>query len=430
MQPSLLPDLAHLPVTLAVFGIALLAIGLGALAGARRVETALVCGWGVAAFVTVLAGTLLRIPLQPVMLLLGVAGLAGLGWAAVSRARGMRGLDWSMTGRVALLAIPLLVLTEGVETIGWDDFSHWLPNLAYLCRYGHFPTLAEPSASYHAGYPTALALPGYASWLLLGRVPESAALIWNLVVMLAAGAGIARIILTRLVMATEGGIATEAAPGRHLAAWTAASAGLLLAGLACPSFVPKIFFSNMADASTAAVLAVMGALVFQWWTEAGSTARAHVAFQFALCGAVLLDLRQANAALFLLLVLGAGFGRFWQCGRRGATAWRSAAVALPVPLLTWALWSHYTTAEFQAARCRCCRSPSGIGRSSQMPSPAWAASRWRRPACSRSSRRSLSGQPWPCAATKCSPLPRAAHCLPLSPCASATSPFSPLPIWR
>jgi hypothetical protein len=120
---------------------------------------------------------------------------------------------------------------------------------------------------------------------------------------------------------------------------------LLLAGLACPSFVPKIFFSNMADASTASVLAVMGALAFQWWTEAGSTARAHVAFQFALCGAVLIDLRQANAALFLLLVIGAGFATFWQCGRRGAAAWRSAVIALPIPLLTWALWSHYTTAE-------------------------------------------------------------------------------------
>lgn len=351
MQPSLLPDLAHLPGTLSVFGIALLAIGLGALAGARRVESALVCGWGIAAFVTVLAGALLRVPLEPAMLLLGGAGLAGLGWATVSGARGKPVLDWSMAGRVLLLAIPLLVLTEGADTSGWDDFSHWLPNLAYLCRYGHFPTLAEPSASYHAGYPAALALPGYASWLLLRRPPESAALTWHLVLMLAAGASIGRIVQTRLVAATQtraGTItrgATEAGMAHPLTAWAAASAGLLLAGLACPTFVPKIFFSNMADASTASVVAVMGALLFQWWSEPSSTGRARVAFQFALCEAALLDLRQANAALFLLLVLGAGFGIFWQCRKWGVTAWRTAVIVLPIPLLTWALWSHYVAAE-------------------------------------------------------------------------------------
>ncbi len=389
MQPSLLPDLAHLPVTLSVFGVALLAIGLGALAGARRAETALVSGWGIAAFVTVLAGTFLRLPLPPVMVLLCLAGLGGLGWAIVSGARGEQVLEWGMAGRVAVLAVPLLLLTEGAETVGWDDFAQWLPNLAYLCQHGHFPTLAEPSLSYHAGYPTALALPGYASWLVLRRLPESAALTWNLVLVLAAGTCVARIIRARLVApaggfaapgrqtagtphpATEPRVAPEACPateprpatGPHTAteppaaaapsatlehrwtAWAAASAGLLLAGLACPTFVPKIFFSNMADAATASVLAVMGALVFQWWNDAGSAGRARLAFAFGLCGAVLMDLRQANVALFLLMVLGAGLGMVWQGGRRGVGAWSAAIIALPVPLLTWALWGHYTAAE-------------------------------------------------------------------------------------
>jgi hypothetical protein len=120
---------------------------------------------------------------------------------------------------------------------------------------------------------------------------------------------------------------------------------LLLAGLACPTFVPKIFFSNMADAATASVLAVMGALVFQWWNDVGSSSRARLAFAFALCGAVLMDLRQANVALFLLMVLGAGLGMVWQGGRRGVGAWSTALIALPAPLLTWALWGHYTATE-------------------------------------------------------------------------------------
>ena len=376
MQPSLLPDLAHLPVTLSVFGVGLLAIGLGALAGARRAETALVAGWGIAAFVTVFAGTSLRLPLQPVMLLLGVAGLGGLGWAAVSHVRGTPLLDCGMAGRVVLLSIPLLLLTEGTETVGWDDFSHWLPNLAYICQHGHFPTLTEPSGSYHAGYPTALALPGYASWLLLGRLPETAALTWNLLLMLAAGTCIATIIQERLPAPAgalgaaperQAGAKSRPAAGSALATeptsptapqavaaigaspawttWAAASVGLLVAGLACPTFVPKIFFSNMADAATASVLAVMGGLVFQWWNDPGSNGRARAAVAFGLCGAVLIDLRQASIALFLLMAIGTGFGMVWQGGRRGVAAWRTAAIALPVPLLTWVLWGHYTAAE-------------------------------------------------------------------------------------
>lgn len=94
MQPSLLPDLAHLPVTLSVFGVALLAIGLGALAGARRAETALVSGWGIAAFVTVLAGTFLRLPLPPVMycsVWRAWAGLAGRSSRAPAASRSWSG---------------------------------------------------------------------------------------------------------------------------------------------------------------------------------------------------------------------------------------------------------------------------------------------------------------------------------------------------
>jgi len=66
-----------------------------------------------------------------------------------------------------------------------------LPNLAYLCIHNHFPTLAEPSASIHPAYPYGLALPGYAYFLLLGSVRDNAAIVWNLIMLVAAGAAVA-----------------------------------------------------------------------------------------------------------------------------------------------------------------------------------------------------------------------------------------------
>jgi len=118
VPPSLLPDLGHLPEMFSTFVVALLAIGLGGLAGARRAETALVAGWGVAAFVTILAGTLTRVPLEAVMLLLGAAGLLGIVLLVRSAVRGVPRLQCSMLGRTLLLASPLLVLTEGMNTAG------------------------------------------------------------------------------------------------------------------------------------------------------------------------------------------------------------------------------------------------------------------------------------------------------------------------
>ncbi len=339
MTPSLLPDLGHLPTMISTFIAALLSIGLGGLAGARRAETALVAGWGIAAFATVAVGTLTPLSLEPVMLTLGVAGFLGVVWLARDAWRGVPRLHCATAARTLLLALPLVILTEGMETTGWDDFSHWLPNLAYLCGHGHFPTLAEPGMSYHAGYPAALALPGYTGCLLLGRIPENAALIWNLLVMIAAAASIATILQTRLA----GLAATPAA--RAYAPWAAAALGLLFAGLACPSFVAKIFFSNMADASTAAVLTVIASLLFAWLREPDPMAQARLAWLFALCGVALIDLRQENLAQLLLLFIGAGFATFWHRARPGVIVGWMAVLAFAAPLLTWVLWRRYTAAE-------------------------------------------------------------------------------------
>lgn len=331
MTPSLWPDLVHLPAMLLVLGVAALTVGLGVVVGARRAETALIAGWGTASLATVAVGTLTALPLGPVLLVLGAAGVAGVVWIAVAAARGAPVLRCATVGRVLLLALPLLICIEGMGASGWDDFSHWLPNLAYLCRYGHFPTLAVPSPSDHAAYPYALALPGYAAFLLRGQLAETAAVVWNVLAMLAGAACIAAVLEARL-------------PRTRAAAWGAAAIATALGGLAGPTFVAKIVLSNMADSASGSVLTVLVALVFDWWNAEGRRAQARVALVFGLCCVALVDLRQSNFALFLLLLIGIGLAMLlWR--RDGRAAVRALAIAVPLPLLVWGLWGRYAAAQ-------------------------------------------------------------------------------------
>jgi hypothetical protein len=335
VNPSLWPDLAHLPVWAVVICTAALCIGIGSWVGARRAETALVAGWGVAGAATAVVGTLLMSGLDWVMLALAAAGLAGL----VRILAGRTAMRSAMLARVVLLALPLAICIEGMDITGWDDFSHWLPNLTYLSLHGHFPTLVEPSTSVHAAYPYALALPGYAYFLLFNRVPADAALIWNFLLMLAAGAAVATVLFARL---------QASLPEHRLQAWAAAAIGLLVAGLAAPSFVAKIVFSNMADAPTASVLAIMGLLLFDWVTAARDgdvQGRTSAVWAFAFAGVALIDLRQANAPLFAWLMFGCLLAGVTRPRWLGVRELASLALIVLMPLVVWYMWDHYATTQ-------------------------------------------------------------------------------------
>ncbi len=334
MSARLFPDVSQLLALLLTALVGLLCIGLGGWTGTRRAEIALIAGWGVAALASLVFGTLTEIPLSAIAAVLGVAGAAGLLRWSLDRDRA----EAASLGRVSLLALPLIAGSAGAVPIAWDDFSHWLPNLTYICINNHFPTAALPAISHHAGYPYAMALPGLAVFLLTGTVPESAAIFWNLIVMLCASAAFSRLLARRL-----SGV-WPSYP--RLLPWISAAAGLLLAGLASPTFVPKIFFSNMGDAATASVLAVLGALLFEW-AETGGTLRKQiaVAVPFGFCCVAFIDLRQVNAVLFVLLL--AGVVLAWWRARRWPAAGEVVCLAIVLALSATAflLWKRYTDAQ-------------------------------------------------------------------------------------
>ncbi|HET6606232.1 MAG TPA: hypothetical protein VFG62_06165 [Rhodopila sp.] len=335
MLAAILPDTTQLALVAATAFVAALCAGLGHWIGVRRVEIALLAGWGVAGLATVVVGTLTSLPLTPVLAGLGLAGITGLVHAAPLRLGPLRlvrtGAEPSLFGRIVLLALPLFAVTASMQTTAWDDFSHWLPNLAYLCAHDHFPTLLEPSGSYHAAYPYGLALPGLAVYRLFGLDPDNVALVWNQIMILAAAASVARVLRRRL------------APDGKAADWSCAALGLLFAGLAAPSFVAKIVFTNMADAATGATLAVLLGLFADWIAEPAN--RTRHALAFALGCVALLNLRQANGALYGLLLLGALLAAAGNRRQMRDGAGFALLTAIVLPFAATLLWSRYAKAQ-------------------------------------------------------------------------------------
>lgn len=338
MIPTLLPTLSDLNRAASIGVILLLTIGLGLLIGARRLETGFFTGWGAAAFVTVIIGTETRIPLSDVMVALGGAG--AVGWLRPPVLLGGKAADadpWPFL-RVLLLSVPFLFLVLGLRETAWDSFAQWVPNLLYLCRHAHFPTrLAPDTISSRAGYPYALALPGYAVRLLGNRDAIDVAPIWNLIACLAAGGGLARL-LGRTV-----------SPGRR-ARWSAAAIGALACGIAGPAFIPKIVLSNLADGPTAAAFGMLVLLVFDLFDPEVRRDRTRILIEFASIGALLLFLRQANAALMVIAAFGilVALTSGWRI--REMQPNMGMMIALLPAAIVWYLWSSYVSVQIPSGR--------------------------------------------------------------------------------
>jgi hypothetical protein len=118
--------------------------------------------------------------------------------------------------------------------------------------------------------------------------------------------------------------------------------GLLLATVASPSFVPRLFLSNYGDGPVGSVTGVMVAVLALAAVE-GGTARTAWALGFA--GAALVSIRQ-DAFSVWALVVAAAMALALLRGRLGLR-WRvwQVGLMLPAPVIAWAVWVAYQHAE-------------------------------------------------------------------------------------
>jgi len=341
-----LPDFAHLEILLATCLVAFICIGLGCLVGARRMSTALIAGWGLGSLLMVVLGTLSPLPLSTGLVGLAIIGIAGLVGTVMRSGGGMFRADLP----VIILALPLLSLIAAMDPSQYDEFSHWLPNLGYLVIHDRFPTgLVPNTVSDWPAYPYGLPLIGYAVSLLTGRLAESAGIVWNGLLLIAAGGAVVEIIDRRLL---------DGAPGRETSStgrWALAAVGVLLGMLLNPGFVAKLAFTTYADSAVSAVLAVAIAVIADWFAGSGKatagngrTVGRHGLIVCGWCCAALVSLRQDSFVLFLLFAIGVAVAALVEVLRDRSQRLLPLLWTLPAPLATWLLWRRYTGAEMPA----------------------------------------------------------------------------------
>ena len=318
----------------ALASLAMCGIGRLVSMGRAHPESALLAGWGVC--VLVLTGWGVATPASmgvPALVLLGI-GLAALLWP---RAR-LSVSNWCVLARVLVLALPLLVIMASARPSLPDTWLNLLPNAAYLYDHGFFPADARPPAySFIAGAPYDMQLASYMAGLLLPNFPASALIDFNIVLQLAAG-----LLLTRIMTQDA------AAPPR----WPVLALGMLLAIPLNPGFDPRYHLSAYSEPS------VTVALLFAGWHAARALDRIggrrdgrNDLLLLALILAVLVNLKQESVALALGVVVSALAVALMARAERGKAAAQIMLAALPALLLylgwRWYVLHHFDLGELK-----------------------------------------------------------------------------------
>ena len=306
--------------------------GLGTLAGGRErsLEAGPLLGWAVVAAGMTLPSVVLAVPFSVTAPVLGVAALV----AATAAAVRSRPLVAAGTVRVLVVAAPALLLSAALAGSQWDEFSHWLPSIRFLGENHDLPRGGNAvTGGAFPAYPYAWPLLGYLANRLAGAMVESVGPLLNLLLLLSFGLAAARMAL--------------AGAGREAAAvtgWRAAGLAVALATVLNPTFVQKVVLTSYADTSSGVAV---GFGVFLGWSALNALAdgdrrRARsLAWQYGLVGLVLVNVKQANLALFAITCCGVALaGLRDRRIRPGALASLAPAAVLPA-LVMYLAWRYH-----------------------------------------------------------------------------------------
>ncbi len=301
----------------AVAGLALAGLGRIVSGGAARPEGALVGGCGAAALALTLWGVVTPLSLRGPAIVIVVAGLVAL---AVPRLRFTRE-DWLGVLRIAVLALPLLAVLASARPSEPDTFLNLLPNAAYLYDHAAFPAAGRAAAhSYLPAAPYTLQLGAYLAGLVLPGFPLNALVAFNVMLQLAAGLFLARLV-------ARGHDETGAAPS-----WSACALGLLLATALNPGFVPRYHLTGYSEPGVTVTLA------FAAWFAVRAIERieAPTVLLLAFTLAALVNIKQDSIALVVaLLAAAAALALFGAKPVRALAALALAALPAVVLYLAW-----------------------------------------------------------------------------------------------
>jgi hypothetical protein len=299
---------------------------------ARGPGADMLVGFGLLTGVLAILATTTRLPLTWLM-----GGLAGASAIALMVRRPVPG-GRSTWIAVALLS-PVLVKAAGQEPVGWDDFWNWLPSAAYDYYRNSLPWPdLPPSLSIFPGYPQGMPLMIAAASFIAGRFLESAGGVMNVLLLAGSSALLADALATARIR--QGRLQKTEPPAVLVAI------AVLITTLLNPGLDGAVLLSSYADCGTMVAVGALGLLGTEILARLSSQQPANVeglAWRFGLVGAMLVNLKQANPVLFVLITAGLVLVVL----RDPAIPRRPAALQLPRMLgpaiLLFAVWRWYVT---------------------------------------------------------------------------------------
>lgn len=250
-------------------------------------------GFGVLSSALTFFAVTTSIPLSWLM-----AGLAILSAIALLIRRQLPG--GSSTWIALALVSPILVIAAGHDPAMWDDFWNWLPSAAY--EYEHnslpWPDLA-PSFSIFPGYPQGMPFMTAAASFVSGRFLEVAGPIINVLLLAGSSALLAEALAAALVR--HGRLQAMEMPPVLVAC------AVVITILLNPGLEGGVVLSTYADCGTMVAVGALGLLGVEILARLSDRSAANVeglAWRFGFVGAMLVNLKQANPVLLVLVTAG------------------------------------------------------------------------------------------------------------------------------
>ena len=298
----------------------------------RITEANVFFGWAAVSIAFTVVGVFARGSFSVLAALVGTLALVGivLAWR--------RGDSLFVPGswRVAVLALPLLLIAGAMDPSQWDEFSHWLPAARFLIENDEFPS-GDKTFTGFAGYPYGWPLLTYLGARIGGRLFDNLGGQLNLLML-----------LTFAVFALRTAYVVGGKPRGGVIGWPFAAAAALVATAFNPTFVQKIVLTAYSDISSAVatgVAVLVGFIVLERLAGRERGSMPGGAWQLGLVLALLINVRQTNLIVFLAVAIAMSLVA-WRDPEIGFKRFALLLLAALIPaLILYVLWrGHIVTA--------------------------------------------------------------------------------------
>ncbi|MAI10790.1 MAG: hypothetical protein CBD27_11905 [Rhodospirillaceae bacterium TMED167] len=301
----------------------------------RLTEANIFYGWAVISAVFTLVGVLIRGPFFVIFIIAAFAALLGI-YLVVKRGQDLFVPGW---WKVIILAIPLFWIAGAMDPSQWDEFSHWLPAPKYLLAFDGFPNAEKPydGPQMLSAYPYGWPFLSYLSGRIAGGPISNMGAALNLLLLLT---------MTSYVLRSAYQMAGR--PVRPEITWGFAAAAILCATLFNPTFIQKIILTAYSDVSTAVTVGVVLLTGYHYLEALAGRGRGSSwsgAWQLALLFSLLINLRQTNVVLFVILIISIGMLAFLDGKTRLANYLKQLPFIVMPALIVYLAWRFHVSSE-------------------------------------------------------------------------------------